>query len=157
MSELFTTKFSNVKVPEELKERIKSIATAEGRAMWQVILDGISFYESQRRRSRLKEELPLHEKVSWYIAKLSMAVCHYLATGKDENFYETLATIDEVGKRLKVDVSLLTSTLNNFRNSRRKTPKKRAAVLKTLKLLIQDLITKVVEEPRQTSQALEGQ
>jgi hypothetical protein len=89
-----------------------------------------------------------------------MAVCYYLATGKDENFYETLATIDEVGKRLKVDISLLTSTLNNFRNSKRKTPKKRAAVLKALKLLIQDLITKVVEQPKQTSQtsqALEGQ
>jgi hypothetical protein len=129
-----------VKVPSYFHEKLKNLSIREKRAIWQIIYDAFTYYESQKRKPRIKEELPLLEKISWYIAKLSMATCWYLATLSDMNYLLTVKTISEIGARLGVDVSELLSILDSFKNIKQKTSKHRALVLKALKKTIQEMI-----------------
>jgi hypothetical protein len=140
------TVWKSIDVPEALHSKIKELALREQRAMWQVIYDAISYYESQKRKPKIKQELPLLEKVSWYIAKASMAVCWYLATLRDENFDLTMKTLSDIGSRLGVDMSSLTSVLTTYRNIKKKTSKHRAVVLKALKSTVQSMILLLASE-----------
>jgi len=140
------TVWKSIDVPEVLHSKIKELALRERRAMWQIIFDAILYYESQKRKPKIKQELPLLEKVSWYIAKASMAVCWYLATLRDENFDLTMKTLSDIGSRLGVDVSELQSVLTTYKNIKKKTSKHRAVVLKALKSTVQSMILLLAEK-----------
>jgi hypothetical protein len=140
------TVWKSIDVPDVLHTKIKEFSAREQRAMWQVIYDAISYYESQKRKPKIKQELPLLEKVSWYIAKASMAVCWYLATLRDENFEMTMKTLEELESRLKVDLTELKGVLVTYRNIKKKTSKHRAVVLKALKRAVQSMILLLAAE-----------
>ena len=141
-----TRKWCNVKVPDYLLENIDSISKREKRARWQIIYDSVSYYEAQKKKPVIKSELPMLEKVSWYIAKLSQAVTWYI-TNPDENHYQlTIKTISEIGSRLDVDVKDLLGVLETFKNIKKKTSKHRALVLKALKDTIASMILKLGSE-----------
>jgi len=133
-------RWKHIKVPASFKEKLKQMSEREKRAIWQIIYDAFTYYEAQKRRPRIKEDLPILDKVSWYIAKTSMAVCWYLATLSDTNYELTVKTITETGARLGVDTRELLSVLETFKNIKQKTSKHRALVLKALKKTIQDMI-----------------
>jgi len=133
-------RWKHIKVPNTLKEKLKQMSEREKRAIWQIIYDAFTYYESQKRKPRIKEDLPMLDKISWYIAKISMAVSWYLATLSDINYLLTVKTITDTGARLGVDMSELLSVLETFKNIKQKTPKHRALVLKALKKTIQDMI-----------------
>jgi hypothetical protein len=132
--------WKHVKVPAFFKEKLKQMSEREKRAIWQIIYDAFTYYESQKRKPRIKEELSILDKISWYIAKVSMATCWYLATLSDTNYELTVKTITDTGARLGVDMSELLSVLETFKNIKQKTSKHRALVLKALKKTIQDMI-----------------
>ena len=133
-------KWKHIKVPASFKEKLKQMSEREKRAIWQIIYDAFTYYESQKKRPRIKEDLPMLDKISWYIAKTSMAVSWYLATLSDTNYELTVKTITDTGARLGVDMSELLSVLETFKNIKQKTSKHRALVLKALKKTIQDMI-----------------
>ena len=133
-------RWKHIKVPASFKEKLKQMSEREKRAIWQIIYDAFTYYESQKRKPRIKEYLPMLDKISWYIAKISMAVSWYLATLSDINYLLTVKTITDTGARLGVDMSELLSVLETFKNIKQKTPKHRALVLKALKKTIQDMI-----------------
>jgi hypothetical protein len=139
-------RWKHIKVPAYFKEKLKQLSEREKRAIWQILYDAFSYYESQKRRPKIKEELPMLDKVSWYIAKVSMATCWYLATLSDTNYELTVKTISEAGARLGVDMSELLNVLSTFKNIKQKTSKHRALVLKALKKTIQEMILLLSQE-----------
>lgn len=146
---LVKTEWSSIHIPRQLKERIKALKEREKRAEWEIVLDAIAYYETLKKKPKTKEEFPSLEKATWYITKLAMSVAYYLATSKDENYYLTLATIEETGKRLRVDMKILVEALTNYKNSKIKTPKKRATILKALKIIIREILsTQILEEKK---------
>jgi hypothetical protein len=105
---------TTVWVPKELKERIKSLADRYGKPQWKVLLDALSLYETSIRKARTKEELPVVDKVVWYIEKLSMSIGALKENPSDTNLQKTLKTLKQVKERLDVDTRLLERAINDY-------------------------------------------
>ena len=101
-------------VPPEFKEKVKQLAQKQGKAEWKVLLDAIALYETSIRKPRVKEELPIVDKVVWYIEKLCMSVGEFKASPSEENLNRTLKTVSQVRERLGVDTSLLERALLDY-------------------------------------------
>jgi hypothetical protein len=107
-------KGATIWVPLEFKQRVKALAQRLGKAEWRVLLDALSLYETSLRKPRAKEELPIVDKVLWYIEKLCMSVGEFKASPTEENLQKTLRTTSQVRERLNVDTSLLERALTDY-------------------------------------------
>jgi hypothetical protein len=101
-------------VPIEFKEKVKALAQRQGKAEWKVLLDAVALYETSLRRPRVKEELPVVDKIIWYIQKLSMSIGELKANPTDENLNRTLKTVQQVRERLGVDTSILERAVSDY-------------------------------------------
>ena len=79
-------KWTTIKVPKEIRDKIREISESEGRAYWRVLTEAISFYVTQKKKPRVKEDLPALDKCSWYIAKVSMSVGALKENPNESNF-----------------------------------------------------------------------
>jgi hypothetical protein len=107
-------KGATIWVPSEFKERVRLLAQKQGKAEWKVLLDAIALYETSLRKPKTKEELPVVDKVVWYIQKLSMSVGELKVSPTEENFQRTLKTIQQIRERLGVDTALLERAVNDY-------------------------------------------
>jgi hypothetical protein len=101
-------------VPVEFKERVKALAQKQGKAEWKVLLDALALYETSLRKPKAKEELPVVDKVVWYVQKLAMSIGELKASPTEENLMKTLKTVSQVKERLGVDTSLLERAVNDY-------------------------------------------
>jgi len=101
------SRWTTVKVPKEVRERISSLAKAEDKAEWKIVLDALAFYETQKRSPKVKEELPTWEKVSWYITKLATSVGELRGNPTKENLELLKKTCQQIEERLGVKTELL--------------------------------------------------
>jgi hypothetical protein len=100
-------KETTIYVPQEFKQKIKQLSERTGKAQWRILLDAITLYESTLRRPKTKEELPIVDKIVWYMQKLSMSIGALKENPSEENLARTLNTIRQVKERLLVDTGLL--------------------------------------------------
>jgi hypothetical protein len=107
-------KGTTIWVPIEFKQRVKALAEKQGKAEWKILLDALSLYETSLRKPKVKEELPIVDKVLWYIEKLCMSVGELKASPTEENLQKTLKTIQQIRERLKVDTSILERAVNDY-------------------------------------------
>jgi len=114
VSERGRGKGATIWVPIEFKEKVKALAQKQGKAEWKVLLDAIALYEASLRKPRVKEELPIVDKVLWYIEKLCMSVGEFKANPSEENLQRTLRTVSQVKERLGIDTSLLERALIDY-------------------------------------------
>jgi replicative DNA helicase len=101
-------------VPPEFKEKVKQLAQKQGKAEWKVLLDAISLYETSLRKPKTKEELPIVDKVVWYVQKLAMSVGELKASPTEENIQRTMKTIQQIKERLGIDTALLERALTDY-------------------------------------------
>jgi hypothetical protein len=101
-------------VPLEFKERVRLLAQKQGKAEWKVLLDALAFYETSLRKPRVKEELPVVDKVVWYVQKLAMSIGELKASPTEENLQRTMKTIQQIKERLGVDTSILERAVNDY-------------------------------------------
>jgi hypothetical protein len=114
MSERGKSKGATIWVPVEFKQRVKALAEKQGKAEWKVLLDAVALYETTIRRPRTKEDLPVVDKVIWYVQKLAMSVGELKASPTEENLQKTLKTIQQVKERLGVDTAILERAVNDY-------------------------------------------
>jgi hypothetical protein len=107
-------KETTIYVPVEFKQKIKELSERTGKAQWKVLLDALTLYESTLRRPKTKEELPVVDKVVWYMQKLSMSIGALKENPSEENLARTLNTIKQVKERLLVDTSLLERAIIDY-------------------------------------------
>ncbi len=107
-------KGTTIWVPVEFKERVKQLAQKQGKAEWKILLDALALYETSLRKPRVKEELPIVDKVVWYVQKLAMSIGEFKANPTDENLQKTLKTIQQIKERLGVDTSILERAVNDY-------------------------------------------
>jgi hypothetical protein len=107
-------KGATIWVPGEFKERVRLLAQKQGKAEWKVLLDALALYETSLRKPKAKEELPVVDKVVWYVQKLSMSIGEFKANPIEENLQKTLKTVGQVRERLGVDTSLLERALTDY-------------------------------------------
>jgi response regulator RpfG family c-di-GMP phosphodiesterase len=107
-------KGATIWVPGEFKERVKAHAQKQGKAEWKVLLDALALYETSLRKPRAKEELPVVDKVVWYVQKLAMSIGELKANPTEENLQRTMKTIQQIKERLGVDTALLERALTDY-------------------------------------------
>jgi hypothetical protein len=107
-------KGTTIYVPKELRDRIRELSNKYGKPQWKILLDALALYETSIRKARTKEELPVVDKVVWYIEKLSMSIGALKENPSDTNLQKTLKTLKQVKERLDVDIRLLERAVNDY-------------------------------------------
>jgi hypothetical protein len=107
-------KGTTIYVPKELRDRIRELSNKYGKPQWKVLLDALSLYETSIRKARTKEELPVVDKVIWYIEKLCMSIGALKENPSDTNIQKTLKTLKQIKERLDVDIRLLERAVNDY-------------------------------------------
>jgi hypothetical protein len=100
-------KETTIYAPPELKSKVKALSERTGKPQWKILLEALALYESTLRRPKAKEELPVVDKVIWYVQKLSMSIGALKENPSEANLEKTMKTIQQVRERLQVDTGLL--------------------------------------------------
>jgi len=108
------SRWTSIYTPMELKDKIKYLSEKTGKTQWRVVLEALALYETQLRHPRAKEELPVVDKVIWYIQKLCMSVGALKENPSDANFQKTQRTVQQVKERLGVDTRIIERALSDF-------------------------------------------
>lgn len=101
------SRWTMIRVPEEVRDLVKDIADKDGRAQWKVVLEAVSLYDSFRRRPKTKSKLPLIEKTAWYITKLATSFGAFKENPNEPNFKYLKERVEELRDRLSVDADIL--------------------------------------------------
>ena len=107
-------KGTTIYAPYELKEKLKRLSEKTGRPQWKILLEALELYETSLRKPRAKEELPIVDKVVWYIEKLAMSIGALKENPSNENHQKTLKTIQQIRERLKIDTAILERAVADF-------------------------------------------
>jgi len=107
-------RWTTIKVPVELRDAIKALSEKFGVPEYRVVWWGVSFFTEQISHPRIKEYLPLLDKASWYIAKLSMSVGAFKENPTPDNMSKLMKTAMQVSERLRVDTSYLIRSAENY-------------------------------------------
>mgnify|MGYP000400851031 CR=1 FL=1 len=114
MSE-FKHKWTTIKVPRELKDRIDSLRHRTGRVTWEVINEAVSFYEGFLRNPRVRANVSDLDKLSWYITKLSTSFGAFKENPSDENYQYIVKRVEELKKRYNIEADLLVRIADYYR------------------------------------------
>ncbi len=107
-------RWTTIRVPVELRDQIKQLAQRSGKAEWRVISEAISFYSEFKRSYRVRENMPLADKISWYIAKISMSVGALKENPTQENLDKLKRTASQIKERIGIDTSYLVRCAEEF-------------------------------------------
>jgi len=105
---------TTIYAPIELKEKVIELSKKIGKPQWKVLLDAVVFYESIIRKPRKKEELPIIDKIVWYIEKLCLAVGALRGNPSNENLQKLLKITMQISERLAIDTSILDKAIRDF-------------------------------------------
>lgn len=100
-------RWTTIKVPQELRDKVKSIAEKLGKPQWQVILEAISFYDEFLRKPKVRQSVSNLEKAAWYITKLATSFGAFKENPSKENFEYLRERVQELKDRLGVDAEML--------------------------------------------------
>jgi hypothetical protein len=114
-------KGTTIWVPREFKTRVIELSKRYKKPQWKLLLEALSLYEAQLRKPKVKEDLPIVDKVVWYMQKLGMSIGILKANPTDENMQKTLNTITQVRDRLGIDTGVLERAVNDYVTINKKT------------------------------------
>jgi len=132
-------RWTTIKVPAELRDKINELAQRMDKPAWKVVLDAVSFFDEQLRNPRLKETLPMVDKISWYIVKISTSVAEFKVNPTPENFNRLLRSAQQIQERLGVDVDLVVRACETYMMD--PSPDNRMEINAALKMLVFEMIT----------------
>jgi len=101
------TNWKVIKVPEELHKKLLALARKKKKAIHMIIMEAIAFHREQEKFPSVKEDLPMTDKISWYIFKLSSSVGAFKEHPSLQNYALLERTCAQIQYRLGVDTSLI--------------------------------------------------
>lgn len=140
-------KFKTLSIPQDLHERITEISKKLKVSKWRVIEQAISLLYTYIKKPYKKAEIPILDKVSWYIAKVGMSVGALKENPTKENYEKTKTTLNQVFERLLVDTETIERAVDNFIKT--KNTEAKMEVNMALKMLILDIIYKHIYKEKQ--------
>ena len=100
-------KWSTIRVPMEVRERITRIAKWKKKVTWQVILEAVSFYETFQQEPEVRQSMSDIEKLSWYITKFATSFGAFKENPTNGNYLYLKERVAELKERLGVDAELI--------------------------------------------------
>jgi len=123
-----TTKWTTIKIPKEIHEKIKQYRQRYGKATWRIILEALSFFETISRKPRSKEELPDLDKFSWYITKLATSFGAFKENPSHENLIYLEKRVKELREKLGIDASHLALLAERYMRAKNDEEKKKLRI-----------------------------
>jgi len=108
------TDWTTIRVPKSLARRIRELSEEKGVAMWKILLQLTSFYSSIVKDTRRRDEIPILDKLSWYIVKLSYSISKMKDEPNEENFKWLVKTISQIKDRLNIDVTYILDIAKSY-------------------------------------------
>jgi len=141
-------KWSTIRVPMEVRERIKELGDKTGKVTWEVILEAVTFYESFIKRPSVRQSMPNIDKLSWYITKVATSFGAFKENPSEENFQYLVKRVEELKDRLGVDAELLLRMAEYYRSAKDEELKKKIRIdlNAAFKQVVKDLIVSTVFE-----------
>ena len=97
------TSWKLIKVPEHLHSKLFKIAKEKDKAMWEIIEKALEVYEIYERKDKPKKEIPVIDRISWYVIKLAMSVGAFKENPTIENYQQLEKTARQVKERLGIE------------------------------------------------------
>lgn len=146
MSKPSKPSYTTILVPVELRDKVKELALRENKSQWKILEEAIGLYYTQKKRPKIKEALPIHDKVIWYIIKVSMSVGAFKENPTAENLSKLEKTVNQIAQRLKWvpynTASLLLKTAKIYLDSDDQSRKKASGeVNMALKMMVTDILS----------------
>ncbi len=108
-------RYKSIKVREEVYNAIKNYAGRHGMTISSAVLQAVMFLTETERKPRVKENLPLADKVSWYITKTIMSAGAFKAVPSDDNYQRLVKNLEDLHERFNIDTSLQLDIVNKLR------------------------------------------
>ena len=142
------SKWSTIRIPMEVRERIKELGGKTGKVTWEVILEAVTLYESFIKRPSVRQSMPNIDKLSWYITKVATSFGAFKENPSEENFQYLVKRVEELKDRLGVDAELLLRMAEYYRSAKDEELKKKIRIdlNAAFKQVVKDLIVSTVFE-----------
>ncbi len=98
-------RYKSIKVKEEVYQILKTYSERHGVPISTAVAHALMFLDQAERRPRVKEALPLADKVSWYITKICMSAGAFKENPSERNFNYLIQNLSEIRQRLGVETS----------------------------------------------------
>ena len=98
-------KYKSIKVKEEIYQILKAYSERHKVPISTAVAHALTFLDQAERKPRVKEALPLADKVSWYIAKVVMSAGAFKENPCEKNFNYLMQNLSELRQRLGVETS----------------------------------------------------
>jgi len=138
-------KYTTIKLPVSLHEKLKQLAEEEGRKLYVLVEEMYNRYiQTRKDKYRFKEYSRL-DKASWYCYKLASSVGSFRENPSSDNYDKLMRTIEQVRTRLKVDTSQLEDAVKKY--YKLQDTDSLIYLNDSAKLVIGDIIVKLLLEP----------
>jgi len=134
----------NIRVPDELYERLKALAQQKKVPIWKVILEALSCYENVEKKASGLSKLPRLDKAAWYAYKLSASVGSFREKPTEGNLALLTQTAKQVEERLGVKTDLLIKVAAEYH--KKPSTQNKIELNDTAKLVVGDIIAKMLFE-----------
>ncbi len=133
-------KYKSIKVKEEVYNAIKNYANKHGTTISSTVLQAVMFLTEADRKPRVKENLPLADKASWYITKTLMSAGVFKAEPSDANYQRLVKNLEDLRERLGIDVSLQLDVIGRLKNKKNWTVDEKMDYNAVFKVLVLQLL-----------------
>lgn len=131
------TRWTTIKVPATIRDRLKAQAAGRKMALWKLVLDATSFYLEARRKHFSIEALEL-DKVAWYIFKISASVGAFKENPTKANYEFLEKNCKRINEMFGVDCSVLLTAAEKY--MKRRTKKNRVPLNMATKDIIKQIL-----------------
>jgi len=137
-------KYTTVKIPRYLHEKIKEISQSIGMRQWILVEQAINLWLSIRKLKDRGKARSRVDRASWYAFKLAQSIGQLKAKPTIENLEQTLKTLEQIEKRLNIDCKYLKEAIKWFME--KKDTESVITLNDETKLVIADIIYKLLIE-----------
>ena len=107
-------KWQTVILPASIREKIKEEAKREGKAMWQIIAEGIECREREKTKNWARRATNDLDRTAYYIMKLMTAVERFKIVPSMENLEWVEKTANQIHQRLGVNIEYVVNAARRY-------------------------------------------
>lgn len=94
--------WTTISVPKDLRDKIREISAKEGKPYWQVLEEAVAAMYAQKSKPRIKETLPIADKLAWYLVKFGTSLGSLKESPTDQNLARFENTVVQISERMRL-------------------------------------------------------
>jgi len=106
--------WTTVKIPKDLNNILNEYVEKLNLAKHKIIAKSLQFFVEQQKKPKIKKDLPMIDKISWYIIKISMSVGRFKENPTNANLDALIRTSNQVTERVGVDTTWVIRTAEAY-------------------------------------------